>query len=303
MLFSARNKRILGAILLFFNISCLCFPAFAESKSLSISPIVNYFDRPDEGTEKFDLKVENTSDKNLQLKIYTAPYSVLNDDFDTSFDEKDRTEYNEITNWIFFKNNEGSYEKTLTFNIERKTTKHIDYKISFQESEEREQYCVIFVEIIPEQQESQQSTIRLASFVVAHDGNIEENIELENSGSDSFLVQNKGENSSKISYTYEVSSIFGKKLYEDSTEKVIYPNSSRSFEFVWDDIPEFGFFKQKLSIKTQKETKTQETIIVKIPTFLKIIMILLLTFIIFMLIIKNENRKECGDSSVQNKNN
>lgn len=299
MIFNARNK-ILGAILVFLATLSLSFPVFAESKSLSISPQINYFNRTKKETEEFDLAIENSSEENLKLKIYTAPYSILNENFETSFEDKDRTDYNEITDWIYFKDKNGEYKKNIELSLEKSSTKNIRYKIDFEESEKWEQYCVIFVEIA---QEDNESTFRLASFVVAHDFDKEEKFEINNFKDNRFEIRNLGENDTKISYEFEIDSIFGKKLYEEKNKKIIYPESTRPFEFSWENIPSFGIFKQKLTLETKKGIQAQEKIIIKIPVFLKIIMVLLLTLIIFMLIIKNKNRKECGDSSVQNKNN
>lgn len=303
MFFVARSKKILSILLIFAFIFLSRSNAFAESKSLSISPVINYFDRSKAMMEKFELKVENTSDKNLKLKIYAAPYAVLSENFETSFEEKDRTQYNEIANWISFKNDEGYYEKSFEFDMEKESEKNIKYKINFEESEKKEQYCVIFVELIPEDTTVQKSTFRLATFVVAHDAKEEEKIEIESFNENGLKINNQGENSSKISYEFEIRSIFGKKIYEDKDEKVIFPGSSRKFEFKWNEMPEFGFFIQKLTLESVKGLETKEKLIIKIPLFIKIVAASLLTLIIFMLIIKNKNRKECGDSSVQNKNN
>ncbi len=303
MIFVARNKKILSILLILIHIFLSSSNVFADSKSLSVSPTINYFNRSENTVEKFELKIENASDESLRLKVYTAPYSVLNENFETSFEEKDRTQYNEITNWVSFKNDEGDYEKSFEFDMEKESTKYIKYKINFEESDKKEQYCVIFVEIIPKDTKAQQSTFRLATFVVAHDAEKEEKINTEAFNENGFKVKNQGENSSKISYNFEINSIFGKKVYEDTDEKVIFPESSRQFEFTWEEMPDFGFFIQKLSFESVKGLETKEKLIIKIPLTIKIIMVLLLTLIIFMLIIKIKNRKGCGNSSVQNKNN
>ncbi len=272
-------------------------PAFAAESSLKITPDIKQIELKKNETKKQEIVVENSSDKVAKVKLSIAPYIVKNEDYEVSFSESERDDSSEILDWIKFKDENGEYKKSLEFKLQPKEKKTVAYKISAPEFE-KEQRAIIFAET----ENDSNAVVRVASLlVVSLDGSvfspIIEEIKSSSGLSDENIfseitIKNGGDKYAEIEAKFSVETIFGKKLKEEERKNLVFSGTTRKISFHWEESPNFGIYKVKTTVNSEEKT----SIVFVLPFSEEILPILVLTFIIFMLIMKSRNRKECGDS-------
>ncbi len=269
-------------------------PVFAEGNSTTISPDLEKTNIVQGETIKNYITLKNDSEESLELKIYSAPYIIKNENYEISFSSEEKTDSSEIVDWLSFKNEKGVYEKEIKIRLSPGEEKEISYHIDFPKEVEKEQRCFIFAETSL----SEESSIRVASSLITSFEDKSPNSEVKNlyQGqsessriSSEFSIKNSGEKFSEVSSSFSVKSLFDKTLYSDERENLVFPSLDRKFKFEWENTPNFGLYKIELNLKIDGEEQNYSKIVFLMPLFVKIIMILVLTFITFMLIIKRRN--------------
>lgn len=271
-------------------------PAFAEEGSIKISPDINKVELGNNETTKQEITLENNSENEVSLKLSVAPYIIKDENYEVSFNENDKDESNNIIDWIEFKTDD-EYKKTLKLRLQPKEKKTIKYKISAPEFE-KEQHSVIFAE----SEVDSDTTVRIASLLILSPKNSTPRLEVKEIKSTSGFsnenifskieIDNNGDKFAEVETKFSVESLFGKVIKEETRTNYIFPGKTRKVTFEWTESPKFGIFKVKTSANSEEKT----SIVFLLPFPEEILPILLLTIIIFMLIIKSRNRKECGDS-------
>ena len=88
---------------------------YAEAAAVKISPVANAIQIKAGQSQNYQFTLENMSAKDYSFKLYTAPYNVINEDYDADFTSE--TNYNQITRWITFEDDSGTFVKNPVYKI------------------------------------------------------------------------------------------------------------------------------------------------------------------------------------------
>ena len=276
---------------------------------MKISPVANGITIKPGDIQNYQFAIENTGTESYKFKLYTAPYNVTNENYDVNFSEE--TEYNQITRWITFQDDSGSFVAEPTFTLDPGEKKTIIYRVTVpKDIPEGGQYCVIFAENIPESDSETggvsvgiSSVSRVSLIILGHgEGetkNISEITDFSLTGMFSShnidattKVKNTGNTDFSAVYSFTVDSIFGTPLYSSTDNFIVLPQTERKFAVSWADAPLFGIFKVKFSVAALDQSREEGHLVFILPAFMIIILLLLLTSIIIWAIILLRKRKE-----------
>lgn len=302
------SKRfLLSLILAFASVFFIASPTFAEGVDMKISPVSNYFYIKAGDIQNYTLTISNKGDSEFTYQLYASPYTITDDDYTMSFDEKNSTNYNQITRWVKFKDNNGNYVENPQYRIQPGEEQTISYRITVPDSiPSGGQYCVIFAETVRngEPTSSGIATIsRVALTLVGHGtGDTIESGEIPeywvtapfsgNGISAGATIKNSGNTDFEASYLFAVSSIFDKELYTSNSSYTILPETQRRITVAWENAPMFGVYKTRFAIIANDAIKDETKLVIIMPTWILIIIIFLLTIITIWIIILIRKRKE-----------
>ena len=115
---------------------------------IQISPVENRVTLNANETNEYTFNVDNTGSEGYSFKVYTNPYSVVNEQYNPSFSNQNA--YTQVSRWITFKNDAGEYSAEATYSVEAGQRKEVTYKITVpSDIPGGGQYAIIFVEAIP----------------------------------------------------------------------------------------------------------------------------------------------------------
>lgn len=303
-----KKNLLLSLVVIFCGMFCLCGNASASSGvNLKISPVSNYFTVKAGDVQNYTLTITNDGDEEFSYKLYAAPYVVTDDEYSVNFSEENATHYNQISRWITFKNEQGSYENTVVYKVAPGESQTVLYRVSVPDDiPEGGQYCVIFAESINETEiESSGITAitRVAMTLVGHgagltnqsaeiiDFNVSHPFSREGITASS-KVKNNGNTDFEASYAFTVKTIFDKTVYTDSSSYTILPETERKFGLSWADAPVFGLFKVTFAVSASDAIREETHLVFIVPIFVIVIMLLLLTAAVIWIIILVRKREE-----------
>jgi hypothetical protein len=283
------------------------FPAasvFAEDEPATpaiypeVSPVSQRLSLDPGASGTYEIKVKNLGSEEFSFRVYAAPYSVSNEDYDLSFSTE--TTRTQISRWITFEQEEyvAPVGETTAFK----------YTVSVPEDVPAgSQYAVVFVELIPGASDSGEGGIKTISRIAvviygSVSGETREESEIAEvkltgflvSGdiTASALVKNSGNTDFPASSSLKVSSLFGKVLHEQTESRDVLPDTERRVSLVWEDTPSLGIFRGEYTISASgSESVTKNRLIFIIPIFILIPAILLLTSIIVLAILYLRKRR------------
>lgn len=282
--------------------------AFAEGAAMKISPVANSFNIKAGDVQNYTFSIENSGTEKYSFKVYTAPYNVMNEDYTNDFTKE--TNYSQITRWVTFQDDSGSFSSNPTYSIEPGEKKTIVYRISVPDNiPEGGQYATIMAETLTNNEVTEENSMSIASvtrvglILIGHGSGATDNIaEIVDYKLTGFFtrdeveaqatVKNTGNTDFNAEYTLTAKSIFGKTLYSNTDSFVIFPETKRRFSTNWTDTPMFGIFNVSWTVKALDAEKTESHIILILPIFVIVIALLLLTSIIIWAIILFRKRKE-----------
>ncbi|MBR3257261.1 hypothetical protein IKG02_03175 [Candidatus Saccharibacteria bacterium] len=282
---------------------------FAKGAVMKISPVATQVYIEEGNKQNYQFTVENAGDEDFSFKLYTAPYSVTNEDYDADFSQE--TNYNQIMRWITFQDDSGSFVTNPVFKVKAGEKRTIIYRVSVPDSiPEGGQYCTIFAESVKEDgEESKGASIgieshsRVSLIVLGHgDGTTENVAEITDFGLTGFFttkdieahvkVKNNGNTDFIAIYSLAVNSIFGTPLYSMSDNFVVLPQTERKYTTNWAETPLFGIYKANFSVTAMDQKQEVSRFILIMPAFMIVILLLLLTSIIVWSIMIFRKRKE-----------
>ncbi len=272
---------------------------------LQISPVSNRVALAPGQETQDKFTVENTGSEDFQYKVYAAPYSVTNEDYDLSFSNENN--YTKITSWITFRQADGEWTKDPTFSIPKGEKQTIEYRITVpQDVPAGGQYATLFAESVGKDNGSS-TGIKTSSRVglilygaVAGDTRREASIEdynysrflLDGNLSGTTKVKNTGNIDINLNYNFEVKSLFGKTLYEDKSAVSVLPDTERRIKHEWDQTPWIGLFQIHYSVSALGQNRDETSVVWKMPLIAIILLILFLTILIIWTIIAIRSGKE-----------
>lgn len=283
-------------------------PTFAAAV-MKITPVANAITIKSGDIQNYQFTMENTGTSAFRFKLYTAPYNVTNEEYDADFSTE--TTHNQITRWITFQDDSGSFVSNPTFSLQPGEKRTVIYRVSVPDDiAEGGQYCVIFAESLPESEASDgavsvglNSISRVSLIILGHGQGETKNISeiTDFSLTDMFSshdidamakVKNSGNTDFLAEYILSIESIFGTQLYSTTDNFVVLPQTERKFKTSWGEAPLFGVFRAKFTVNALEQQREETHIVFILPTFMIIIALLLLTSIIVWTIILLRKRKE-----------
>ena len=282
---------------------------YAEAAAVKISPVANAIQIKAGQSQNYQFTLENMSAKDYSFKLYTAPYNVINEDYDADFTNE--TNYNQITRWVTFEDDTGSFVKNPTYKIKAGEKRTIIYRVSVPDDiPGGGQYCVIFAESVDDETFSGTGTSagigsvsRVSLILLGHgDGETRDTAEITDfsltgmftaSNIDAMAkVKNTGNTDFLAVYDMTVKSIFGTPIYTNSDNFIVLPGTERKFTTSWAEAPLFGVFNVSFSVSAIDQSQEESHIILILPGFVVVIALLLLTSIVVWTIILIRKRKE-----------
>ena len=256
--------------------------------------------------EDLVFNVTNVGSSKFSFHVYTAPYTVTDEDYNVNFTNE--TERTQLSRWITFKQDDGTYKDTASFTIDAGQKKEISYKISVpKDIPAGGQYATIFAESDVTEGEVTSSGIQTVSRVGmiiygSTDGDTINSAEILEYNIPTFLtsgnisatskIRNSGNTDFEASYNFTVKSLFGRTLYEKATSYPVLPDTERRVSLEWENTPMMGFFQVQYTINALDKTQEVSRIVVIIPPFVMVIGLILLTLIIVWIIILIRKRRE-----------
>lgn len=300
---------LVGAFLSLLSVLSLTSRPVAAAAVMKIVPVANGISVNPGDVQNYQFTLENVGTEDFDFRLYTAPYNVINEDYDVDFTTE--TARSQITRWITFQDDSGSFISDPVFTLKAGEKRTIVYRVSVPDDiPEGGQYCMIFAESIPKQDGATsgvsaeiESVSRVSLILIGHGagdtkdvakitdfdvtgfftaGGVDAMAKVENTGNTDFLAV----------YNLSVDSIFGKNIYTSSNNFVVLPGSERKFSTSWADAPLFGIFKISYSVKALDVSKEEKHVVLILPMFMLVILLLLLTSISVWTIIWIRKRKE-----------
>lgn len=282
---------------------------YAEAAAVKISPVANAIQIKAGQSQNYQFTLENMSAKDYSFKLYTAPYNVINEDYDADFTSE--TNYNQITRWITFEDDSGTFVKNPVYKIKAGEKRSIIYRVSVPDDiPEGGQYCVIFAESVDNESFSGTGTSagigsvsRVSLILLGHgDGETRDTAEITDFSLTGMFtakdvdamakVKNSGNTDFLAVYDMTVKSIFGTPIYTNSDNFIVLPGTERKFTTSWAESPAFGIFNVSFSVNAIDQSQEESHLILILPGFVVVIALLLLTSIVVWTIILFRKRKE-----------
>lgn len=316
-----RQKLLSGLVALavcFVGAAVPTLPTHAEGESegdtppvwLQISPVSNTVTLMGgqvlEGDD-YTVEVKNIGTEPFQYKVYASPYAVSGENYDLDFSEEGATTYTQISRWIEFKKDDGTYAKELTYSIKPGEAKKIPYRITVPEDVPGgAQYAVIWAQTINggNNESSGVQTVSRAGMVIygRSIGDTFQTAEVTEYDFTKFTfggaltaqatIKNTGNTDFNAYYNYTAKTIFGKVLKEDKGSIATFPGTEYHANVNWENTPFIGIFTVTWTITAADVVKEETRVVMIMPVFMIVLLFLLLTVIIIWIIIIIRKRKE-----------
>jgi hypothetical protein len=220
------------------------------STRLEVSPGDSY-----DGT----FTIFNSGKKQLNFKVYAAPYQVKNENYDPIFSND--TARTQISRWVHF--------NQINYSIEPGKQADVHYQVRVPESiPDGGQYAAMFAETEGQAQGSITSIKRVGMLLYAHakgttiDKGSSEVIPISfwNSAPRFEITQkitNAGNTDFEGTTSLHVKDIFGNEKHSSNKTSVVLPETTRRMSMEWKDVPPLGIF--TVTSKATVLGKTVET--------------------------------------------
>lgn len=320
------SKFSIVAIVFALGLTFICGSAYADDNdsngggtSISISPVSKILQLSPSSTYEDVFKVTNNSNAPMDFEVYAAPYAYNYSEGDDSYKLGFNREnsYTQITRWITFKANDGSYLEKATFTAEPNGSVEVSYRITTPESMPAGgQYAVLFAHTLSAITSSSGIKTEASPGLVVYgraEGETNTSGEVTDiainqtsmvDGTEKTIINGVGKvkNTGNVDFMasgkLKVTGIFGQVYYETPNTSTrsrisVIPETELSVSDSWEDTPFFGMFNVEWTVSaggTTSETITKFIIIM--PPALIIIAILLLTIVIIWITIMVRKRKE-----------
>ncbi len=286
--------------------------------SISLSPVSKVLDLSSNSKYNDTLEVKNDGKTNMDIEVYAAPYSyVYSEDEDAyKLGFSNENNFTQITRWITFKDNGGSWVKKANYTIKPGDTLKVDYRITTPDNiPAGGQYAVIFAHTLSATTNASGIKTEASPGMIVYgrstegesiisaeisDAKVERKTN-EESKHENFFASAKVKNTGNVDFSavgvLKVEPIIGGGSYEtgstgNNARISVIPESELVVSDEWEDSPSFGIYKVTWTVTAGEETETVEKIVFVNPVPFIIITILLLTIIIIVVIINIRKRKE-----------
>ena len=258
-----------------------------------------------EGTIQVSNSVNAT--KNLDYSATIGSYGLDKDENgNTDYNSTDVdtiTAYNQIMDWITLGKEHGS--------VAPNTTDTIPFTITVpKDAPAGGQYATVLIQNDTKNDNNDgnvmiESKVRFASSIIAEvagetrsEGEIIENtipaFLLDNKLATTATVKNNGNVHTDASFTLQIWPLFGdEEIYtneEEPTTKMVMPGTERMYSEEH-DLPSFGIFRVKQTVKIFGETSVAERVVVVCPLWLLFIIVFAIVALVIWIVMKSRARK------------
>lgn len=253
----------------------------------------------------YSIIVSNVGNESFNFSVYTAPYTIVDDDYNVSF--SDETNRSQIVRWIKFIADDGSLVDTYKGTIEAGAKKAVNYRVSVPaDVPSGGQYATIFAQTdsSDSNQTSGLKTVSRIGMVVygRSEGDTDDAFEIDEYNIPGFLfsgpvsvssrVKNTGNTDFEARYKFTVKSIVGGEIYTAEDSHNILPETARREELTWENTQPMGIFQVTYRIEVLDQVREETRIVIILPIYMIVILIILLTILITWIIMMNRKRKE-----------
>ena len=246
--------------------------------------------------KKGDLQVKNTGTKAVIVDIYATPYTSENGIGEQKISMGE--DYTKITEWITFKDSNGSYQKKISFNLEPNQIRDIRYAVNVpKEAVGGGQYAILFAEFNPiKTSESEtagiqsRSRVGMALFTTIDDEGIIRDSQIKDIQTAKIAIDsnvfvgytaiNTGNVDFQTSTEMTVKSITGDELYHNIAVDTVLPDVYKVIREEWEDTPSLGLFHLSYTLKALDEIIEEEHLILVMPTGALIALVPIIVLII-----------------------
>lgn len=285
--------------------------------NISLTPVSKVLQISSNSVYEDDFTVTNDGDEDMEIEVYTAPYSyVYSSDEDTyKLGFNNDNNFTQISRWITFQNIHGGYDKKTNYTIPPHDSITVHYKISTPDNiPAGGQYAVMFAHTLTGVVSANGIKTEASPGIVVYGRSTEGEVLLEAEISDLQLgygytengntvdnfratakVKNMGNVDFNASGVLKIEPILWGSSYETSGNDgriSVIPESELVLSDEWDDSPSFGLYKATWTVTVGEKTEVIERVIFVNPLPLIIVTILVLTIIIICVIIGIKRRKE-----------
>lgn len=268
--------------------------------NITLSPAVIKDDvKP--GEKRSDhITVYNKGAVDYDFEVSIAPYSVTNEEYDTSFTV--RNERTEITDWTKFTNG-------TKFHLNHGEQIDIPYTIDIpKDALGGGQYATIFAQTVAAQSSGGESGVviskRVGALLFAKvAGDLFSNIKVVDKTVEkwsldrilkvNFRTSNDGNVDAELDADVKINSLFGKEVFRKKIEhKTVLPNTTRLFDASWENTPLVGIYKVSLDIKIDGKTQSLNQYSLICPLWLIILIIVsIILLVLIIILIKKKIKK------------
>ena len=247
--------------------------------------------------------VQNTGTKPYKFTAEVVPYSVSDTDYDPLFDFP--SDYTQLTEWVTFSSDGDTVQPGSSVDV--------NYTVKVPKNAPAGNQNAAIAVTMDVEPGSGVTTLQRVAFIMF--SNVEGTTIKKGSitsnkvpgfvfGSPlkvTSIVRNDGNVYLPATYLLEVRNFFNGSLeYSNSTYRdgqevipnyVIFPETNRYTEVVWEDVPAIGVFKVKSVVKIFDQESTVEKTVIVCPLWLIVVIVLLLGFAIFWIVSRIVKRR------------
>lgn len=250
-----------------------------------------------------DFAVQNTGTKPYKFTAEVVPYSVSDNDYDPLFDFP--SDFTQLTEWVTFSSEANTVEPGSSVDVRYTIKVPTDAPAGNQNAA-----IAVTMDVEPG---SGVTTLQRIAFLMFSNvegttvkkGSITSNkvpgFVFQAPLKATSIVRNDGNVYLPATYLLEVRNFFNNSLeysnsfYRDGEEVipnyVIFPDTNRYTETVWEDAPSIGIFKVKSVVKILDEVSTVEKTVIICPLWLIVVIVLLIGLMVFWIISRIVRRR------------
>ena len=284
-------------------------PVAAEDETpatwIQISPVSERVNLSCEQSHDGTFKVSNIGSEAFDFEVYANAYGVADMSYDPIFDQE--TTYTQLADWIRFDKNE--YD-----GLEPGDSVEVSYHINVPaDCPGGGQYAVLFAQTVPKGEVTGgmglQTVSRVGELIFVNLGgetrrdaefvSFEQNWWTDGKVTSSTVVKNTGNVDFAVNQVFIVKNLFGKEMYNSTTDKSVLPETTREMVQTWEETPMIGLFRVTNQTSYMGQKPVDETKLVLVAPIWFIIafstvfcLILILLVVIIVKAIRNrKNRK------------
>ncbi|MBQ3309782.1 hypothetical protein IJG78_03875 [Candidatus Saccharibacteria bacterium] len=283
-----------------------------ESSSwLQVTPVSSrVILRPGHNLE-YSMIVSNIGTEKFNYSVYTAPYSIVDEDYNISFsNETNRTQ---LSRWIQFINEDGTLTDKYKGSLEPGEKHTVNYRITVPDDvPSGGQYATIFAQTDSDDKTSDTSGIKTVSRIglIVYgrtNGETIDAAEITDYNISGFMnqgpitatakVKNVGNTDFETKYSFVVKSITGNEICNQSEDSPsnhynVLPDTERRLNAECDTKTAMGVFWATYKVTALDQVREETKLVIILPVYMIVIMIILLTLLVVWIIMIVRKRKE-----------